>query len=742
MKKIKLSAKTKSIWFKVFLIILFFAVFAMAFGMFLINYYSKDLPNTGKLKYFNPTQATVLYSADGKVIGKIFQENRIWISLNQVPQTMKNAIFAIEDSRFYRHHGIDLIGIMRAFIADLRHEEIKQGASTITQQLARNIFLTPEVSFQRKIKEIVLSLKMEKQFSKQEILEFYLNQIYFGSGAYGIESAARIYFDKEAKDLNLAECAILAGMPAAPSVYSPFVNMELAKQRQFQVLQRMAQLGYISKQEASDAYNQELKLAEPPSEEFHNLKYPYFTTFVVRQLFNSFSNELIFRGGLKVYTTLDTRMQDTAQKSVQWGIKKSMQEGVNGRQAALVSIEPQTGYIRAMVGGTGFKTGDQFNRAWQARRQPGSAFKIFVYTTAIDMGYLPQTIVHDSPITYRLSDGQVYSPINCDKKYWGPITVQRALQFSRNVAAVRVAHHIGMNRVIEYTHKMGIREKLEPHLSLALGSAVVSPLQMASAVSVLANEGVRVEPTAVIKVVDSNGRLLEDNTYPYQEEVVSDETAYTMVTMMKKVIEAGTGTNAQIGRPAAGKTGTTNDFRDAWFVGFTPQLCTAVWIGNDNYDKMVVSYGGYIPAFIWQRFMKEALKDMPKVDFAKPVIGKKAVIVCKETGQRATSFCPHSMKKYLSHDEAIKLPFCKKHAPKVKKVEPKKTKTPEPAKTKEESLEDLPFSDEIKADEKVNIPSLKPEVKETTAPAPQEPQEDLPVVRETTPTEGQTTEGP
>ena len=712
--KTHLSEKSKSSLLKVLMVFIFFAVLAASFGMTLINSYSKDLPNINKLKYFNPTQATILYSADGKVIGRIFQENRTWVPLNDVPQVMKNSIFAIEDSRFYRHHGIDLIGIFRAFIADLRHQETKQGASTITQQLARNVFLSPEVSIQRKVKEIILALKMEKQFSKNEILEFYLNQIYFGAGAYGIGSAANIYFGKDIKDLNLAESSILAGLPAAPSVYSPFVNMDLAKQRQLLVLQRMAQLGYISKQDAEAAYNEKITLAETNKEEFHNLSYPYFTTYVVRELFNLFSNDLIFRGGLKVYTTVDSKMQDIAQKDLIWGVKKGLNEGINCHQGALVTVEPQTGFIKAMVGGNGFKVTDQFNRAWQARRQPGSAFKIFVYTAAVDMGYTPQTIVHDSPVTYRLSDGQVYSPVNCDMRYWGSITVQRAIQFSRNVAAIRVSHDIGIDRVIEYAYKMGIKQRLEPHLSLALGSAVVTPLELASAVSVLPNEGIRVESTSIIKVLDADGNVLLDNTHPYQQEVVPPDTAYTMVKMMEQVILAGTATTANIGRPAAGKTGTTNDFRDAWFIGFTPELCTAVWVGNDNYDKMNYSYGGYIPATVWGKYMKEVLKDKPKLDFKKPAVGSKAVIICKDTRQRATPNCPHTDKIYLSADEALKLSFCKKHGKVEKAAPPANTEEKTTSAKKEnKSLDDLPFNKEIIIDEEVKeVP-----VQEKTEPA-------------------------
>lgn len=728
MKNIKTSMpeKSKSLIFKIFIILLFIVILSASFGMTIINSYSNDIPSTNKLQYFNPTQATILYSADGKIIGRIFQENRTWISLNDIPDVMKNAIFAIEDSRFYRHHGIDLIGIFRAFVADVRHQKTKQGASTITQQLARNIFLTPEVSFQRKIKEIILALKIEKQFSKNEILEFYLNQIYFGAGAYGINSAANIYFGKDVKSLTLAQCAILAGLPAAPSVYSPLVNFSLAKERQYQVLQRMVQLKFISKQEADAAYNEKINFAKTSPEEFHNLSYPYFTTYTVRELFNAFSNDLIFRGGLKVYTTMDEKMQELAQKDLVWGVKKGLSEGINCHEGALVTVEPQTGFIRAMIGGTGFKVTDQFNRAWQARRQPGSAFKVFVYTAAIDMGYTPKTIVYDSPVTYTLSDGQVYSPVNCDKKYWGAMPVEKAIQFSRNVAAIRVAHDIGIDRVIEYAYKMGIKESLEPHLSLALGSAVVTPLQMASAFSVLPNEGIRVEPTSIIKVLDANDNVLLDNTHPYQQEVIPADTAYTMVKMMEQVILAGTATTANIGRPAAGKTGTTNDFRDAWFIGFTPDLCTAVWVGNDNYDKMIYSYGGYIPATIWGKYMKQVLKDKPKLAFKKPEISSKAIIVCKDTRQRAAPNCPHTDKVYLSMDEALKLPLCKKHMPAQKFVKPAAKKQKEDAAKKENtSLEDLPFNKEVITDKEIKETPILPDTenKVENSPAPENKEE-------------------
>lgn len=700
--------KKRKILTFIVLILLFLFLTLTSFISTLIKIYSKDLPGLDKLRYFQPVQSTKIYSSEGELIGELFKENRTWVKLEDVPEAVKQSFLASEDSRFYHHHGIDIIGITRAVIINLKGEEIKQGASTITQQLARNIFLTPEVSLERKIKEVILSLKIEKKFTKEEILEFYLNQVYFGAGAYGIQSASNIYFNKDVKTLSLPEAAILAGLPAAPSVYSPFVNFNLAKTRQIQTLERMKRLGFITNEQKEEAVTQSLKLA-PPQKLFHHLAYPYFTTYVARQLFNSYNSDLVFRGGLKVYTTLNIKIQKLAESDLVWGVKKGIVEGVGCHQGALVAIEPETGFIRAMAGGLEFKTTDQFNRAWQARRQPGSAFKVFVYTTAIDYGYTPETKVSDSPVSYKVSDKETYTPYNCDLQFWGVMNLQKALQFSRNVVAVKLISELGPERVVEYAYKMGIKEQLEPHLSLALGSAVVTPLEMASAFSVLANKGVRVEPVAIQKVITYDGRVLEDNTNPYQEEVLPESTAYTMVTMMKSVIEAGTGTLANIGRPAGGKTGTTNDFKDSWFIGFTPQLCTAVWVGNDDCSAMDRSYGGYIPAITWAKFMKEALKDMPKKDFEKPKENIKLTIVCQDTRQKATPSCPHTIRIYLSPQEAAKLEICKLHYKKSTIGEG--AAKPKSVLKDKSNLENLPLDKEIFIDEPV---------KEETEEAPPE----------------------
>lgn len=705
------------ILFSAFLLFLFLTVLTISAGMVVVKKYSGDLPDIDKLRYYQPSESTKLYSADNKLIGVIFKENRTWLSFEEIPKIVKQAVISVEDFRFYKHRGIDFIGIIRAFMADIRHEEVRQGASTITQQLARNVFLSPQVSVERKIKEIILSFRIEKKFTKDEILEFYLNQIYFGSGAYGIEAAAEIYFDKVAKDLTLPEAALLAGIPPAPSLYSPFVNFDKAKARQKIVLDKMVELRVINQAQADEAYNAELKFAKKRKDEFHNLKYPYFTTYVVNYLFNKYDSSLIFGGGLKVYTTLDTRLQEVGSKELNWGVNKGLSEGLNCHQGALVCLDQRNGFIKAMVGGLKFTTKDQFNRAWQARRQPGSAFKVFIYTAAIDIGDTPQTEVLDAPVSYRVGD-KVWSPYNYDHTYWGLITYQRALQFSRNIPAVRVSQKIGIQRVVEYAYKMGIKEPLLATPSLALGAGVVTPLQMASAFGVLGNEGIRVEPTCIVKIVDSNGKVLEDNTYPYQKEVLPASTAYTMVEMLKWVIKAGTGTAANIGRAAAGKTGTSNEYRDAWFIGFTPQLSCAVWVGNDNYDKMYNSVGGYIPASIWGRFMKQALANVKAEDFFKPEAGKAIVIICSESRLRATPDCPQSVRVYMDPDKAKGMKYCKIHGTgsNWEKESGKQNQTgiddggetPAASPTTEQ-LEELPFKEEGITDEPAEEAKPAPE---------------------------------
>ncbi len=580
--------------------------------------YSRNLPDISRMADYQPASSTRIFARDGTQLASVYRENRVWVPLARIPPIVRDAVIANEDHNFYHHHGVDFGGIMRAAFADLTHRQF-QGASTITQQLARKLFLNDEVSISRKIQEALLAIEIERYYTKDEILERYLNMVYLGSGAYGVDAAAHTYFARSVDKLTLPQAAMLAGVIAAPSDYSPFVNPDLARDRQHHVLDRMAESGYISRTEADEAKTAPLELSGQRAVGLQGYLAPYYTTYVISQLEKLFGKQAVEEGGLQVYTALDMHMEKVAQDAIDWGVAQASAEGINAHQAALVSIRPSTGEIVAMIGGTHFSLGNQFNRAWQAHRQPGSSFKTYVYTAAIDGGMPANTIMDDTPVGYPMGDGSTWYPKDDDNSYMGAITLRTALAQSRNIVAVKLADRIGLDHVIEYAHRMGVTAPLEANLSLALGSSVLSPLDQATGYSTLANQGIHIEPTAIRLVKDSLGSIVLDDQYPQATEVVSEGAAYIMTTMLEDVINHGTGyPNAIIGRPAAGKTGTTSDFRDAWFVGFTPDLVTAVWLGNDNYSRMNESYGGNIPARIWARYMKAALTGVPKHDFAFP----------------------------------------------------------------------------------------------------------------------------
>jgi penicillin-binding protein 1A len=590
--------------------------------------YSRNLPDINRMADFQPSRSTRVYARDGTLLATLYKQNRLWVPISKIPRSVSDAFVANEDHNFYTHHGVDFTGIARAAVADYRHEEF-QGASTITQQLARALFLSNEVSISRKIQEALLAMEIERYYTKDEILERYLNLIYFGAGAYGIQAAAHTYFGTDVDRLTTAQAAMLAGLPAAPSDYSPYVNMQRARERQHHVLERMVASDYITQQQAIDAENAPLGLIGDRPTGLQSFRYPYFTTYVDHVLDTTFGAPTVNEGGLTVDTTLDPHLQDLAQEAVDWGVKTSEAEGIGAHEEALVAIRPQTGEILAMVGGKGFTLANQFNRAWQALRQPGSSFKTYVYTAAIDSGMPPTALVDDSPVSYPMGDGTKWSPMDDDFRFFGPITLRYALAQSRNVVAVKLAQQIGIDRVIEYAHRMGVRAPLDANLSLALGSSVVSPLDQAAGYATIANQGIHIDPTAIRLVTDSLGTPVLDNRFPQESEVFSAGTAYLMTSMLESVINEGTGyPNAQIGRPAAGKTGTTSDFRDAWFVGFTPDLVTAVWLGNDDYSRMRESYGGNIPARTWARFMKAALAHVPKHDFVYPSTEVRKLAYC------------------------------------------------------------------------------------------------------------------
>jgi penicillin-binding protein 1A len=589
----------------------------------------RGLPKISELEVYKPSLITRIYADDGEVVAQFYAEKRILAPLADVPKLLQDAIIAVEDARFYRHFGVDLHGIARAVWANIRAGKVVEGGSTITQQLAKRLFLTNARTLSRKIKEILLALQIEHRYSKEEILGLYLNQVYFGHGAYGAEAAANTYFGKHVRGLNLAECTMLAGLPSAPAKYSPYRNPEEAKRKQAIVLRRMVEEGYITQVHAQEAKDFPLELKERmPSEN----EAPYFVEYVRQILEVKYGSDAIYKGGLHIYTTLDLGMQKAAQRALREGLERIDKtfgykpkgkaeteaiEQVPEVQGALVAIEPQTGYIKAMVGGYDFSL-SPFNRAVQAHRQPGSGFKPFIYTTAIDNGFPPTYIIMDSPVIFTYH-GEDWIPINYDKEFHGPTTLRTGLAYSRNVVTVRLLNKIGVSNVIEYAHRMGIKSPLRYELSLALGASEVTPIEMASAYGVLANQGIKCEPMAIKYVKDSQGNLLEENI-PQEEVVLDSNTAYVMTNLLEGAVRDGTGWRARaLGRPVAAKTGTTNECSDAWFIGFTPELVCCVYVGFDKKRSLGEDMtGSRVAGPIWVQFIKDALTGKPVKDFIVP----------------------------------------------------------------------------------------------------------------------------
>ncbi len=578
---------------------------------------------------FRPAASSQIFDVNGKLLTTIHSvENRIPVKLSKIPKDLQSAFLAAEDIRFYQHSGIDIRAIARAALSNILVRGVSEGGSTITQQLAKNALLTQERTLKRKIQEAVLALQIERQYSKQEIFELYLNQIYFGAGAYGVQAASQVYFGKDVEDLTLGECAMLAGIPKSPNYYSPLNNMKAAKERQSIVLEQMVKYKFIDRAAADKTAKEEIKLAAKTTGPTGSAS--YFIDYVTQILLDKYGADAVYKDGLKIYTTLDIEMQKAAETAMKRLPTTREDKGIKQPQGALVCIDHQTGYIKAMVGGRG---GDQFNRAVLAERQPGSAFKPFVYLAAIENGLTVATVVDDKKITYAGG----WTPLNYDHKFRGPIPLRTALELSINGVAVQLAQQIGPDKILQLAQQMGISTLVmhgpvnDRNLAMSLGGLTrgVTPLEIASAYGVVANQGVRMEPIAIIKVVGRNGQVLEENK-PKGKAVINERSAYILTDMMKGVLVKGTGTGANIGRPAGGKTGTTNDYNDAWFVGFTPDLVTAVWMGDDNNNDLGGITGGTLPATIWRDFMSAAVAKTPWRDFPRPTGLVTAVISPKD----------------------------------------------------------------------------------------------------------------
>jgi penicillin-binding protein 1A len=609
--------KTKII---VFFLLIFGVICGSLTGAFIAL--THDLPQIRSLENFKPDAVTRIYSTDQVLLAELFIEKREPVPLETIPRFLKAALVATEDRKFYKHSGVDLKGITRAIIKDIKAGEFVEGASTITQQLSKTLFLTPRKTLVRKIKEAILAFQLERRYTKDEILELYLNQVYFGSGAYGVESAAKIFFGKSAKDLNLAECALVAGMPKSPSRYSPLVNPDLAIKRRNTVLRQMRDTNIISEK----AYQQAIKEAlYANGHRFNPSKAPFFVEYIKTFLEDKLGSTRLYKGGLSVFTTLDYNLQSVAEKAVTDGLlaltdrMKRAHRAEPAPEAALISIDLASGGILAMVGGKDFNA-SPFNRASMAMRQPGSAFKPFVYAYAIEQGFAQNKIILDAPVVYRgAQGGDDWKPQNFSLEYKGEMTLRHALTISQNIPAVRLLQTLGPYSVAQFAHQLGIKSHLASNLSLALGSSEVTLMDLTSAYSVFPNKGEKVRPFGVLEIVDRQGRVVW-RAKSQKRLVMSRAGAAIMTNMLEGVIKEGTGRSAQIlGRAVAGKTGTSNDYKDALFIGFSPHVIAGVWVGRDAGSSLGAKETGAKAALpIWIDFMKAALENEPHQYFDIP----------------------------------------------------------------------------------------------------------------------------
>ncbi len=693
---------------------------------------TRDLPTFDSFQDYQPSLVSRVYADNGEIIGQFFIERRLYTPIAQIPKAMTQAIVAVEDTRFLEHPGLDIVGIGRAAWTNLKKGGRFQGASTITQQLARALFLSPERTYTRKIKELILALKMEWVLTKDQILEMYLNQIYFGHGAYGIAAATLTYFDKSVTELSLPEAAFLAGLPKAPNTYSPYRNPELAKSRKELVLYRMVEAGFISEEEAQRAIEKTLNYHRQSLEQIAS----YFIEDIRQHLVERYGESLVYKGGLQIYTTLNIRMQKLAEETLQRGLRQVdkrqgwrgplghveftkdfvppdeypelqnpraamvhglyrglvtnvtkqsadiligntykgtialkdmqwaerrlkdvndvgtaiVQKGVtphhilkigdivevlpkNGNlesgsfvleqtplvEGSLLALDPRTGAVQAMAGGYDFAR-SQFNRAVAARRQPGSAFKPLIYATALQQGLTPATLILDAPVVYEDEElDRVWKPENYEKRFYGTITLREALRHSRNAATVRLLEQIGVTEVVNVASNLGIQSPLSQDLSLALGSSSVTLQELTSAYGVFSNQGMWLQPYQITLVKDVNGEILEQHLFE-PRRAMSPENAYLTTNMLMDVIQSGTGRRAKrIGRPLAGKTGTTNGYNDAWFVGYSPNLATGVWVGFDSVRTLGrLESGAHAALPIWTEFMEQSLQNLPVMTFTIP----------------------------------------------------------------------------------------------------------------------------
>ena len=607
---------------------------------------ARNLPSPEELRARSATfLSTKIYDRNGGLLYEIFDPyggKRTVVPLAEISSHLRNATVATEDANFYRHPGFDPLSILRAFWYDISERRIVSGASTITQQLVKNLFLTPEVNLKRKITEAVLAVEITRRYTKDEILEIYLNEIFYGNLAYGIEAAAETYFGKRAAELDLAESAFLAGLPQLPAFYDPYAHFDAAKKRQRVVLQLMLEEGYITSAQAEAAAAQELKLVPPR----HSMIAPHFVAYVRELLEQRYGPEVLYRGGFQVYTTLDPKLQELAQRAVSEHIA-TVREKYNATNGALVALDAHTGEILAMVGSADFndETIDgQVNVALRLR-QPGSSIKPITYLTAFEMGWTPATMILDMETEFPDGANPPYKPTNYDSKEHGPVSVRTALANSYNIPAVKALQFVGLSNMLETAHRLGISSLNRPDygLSLTLGGGDVTLLEMAGAYQVFANGGTRVPPTPIQRILDSQGHVIESLDANRGEQVTTPQNAYLITSILSdnkaRLPAFGPGNLLEVGRPAAAKTGTTDDYRDAWTVGYTPDMVIGIWVGNSDNKPMKRLAGVRGAGPIWNRFVKEALEGTPPTDFVRPP-GIVTAEICTLSGSAPSEVCP------------------------------------------------------------------------------------------------------
>lgn len=625
------------------------------------QYFAGDLPSTSRLEMIEPTLKTVVYGADSSVVGEFFVEDRALVPLADLPPHLVDAFVSVEDRKFYSHWGVDLFGILRAVVTNVRHGERVQGGSTITQQLAKNLFEMFDNTLTRKIKEALLAMRIERAYSKDEILEMYLNQIYFGAGAHGVEAAAQTFFDKPARELEVGESAMLAGLPKNPRDYSPIHHLDRALRRRSIVLTSMVDTGKLTRAEADSIDASPVTIR--PSKVDRNEYAGYFLEEIRQYLEEKYGADRIYRDGLKVYTGLDPVLQRAAEDSMESHLKRietargykqtkarydaALLKGEelgppNYLQGAVVAIDVETGMVRALVGGRSFKH-SKFNRAVQAKRQPGSSFKPFIFCAAIENGYTPADILLDAPIVLDLPNGDVWKPQNYSETFEGEVTVRHALNSSINIAAIRLLMAMGPGEAINVAHRLGIKSDLENVYSLALGVSEVTLIEITNAYATIAAGGMRGEPILIARLVDREGRVLEENSI-LREEVLDPKVNYMITSLLASVMNEGFGRGARMAgflEPAGGKTGTTDLNTDAWFVGFTEELAVGVWTGFDEKKSMGDGMtGGATSLPTWSAVMKAAyLGGRHAKAFPTPE-GIESRVICELTGLLATESCP------------------------------------------------------------------------------------------------------